>query len=180
MKRNSEELLLLSSANKMAGGSSTSNGDSLQNRICRDFLRNVCQRGKRCKYLHERTDDNPIDVYTFCHDYQNGMCNWPGCKFLHCTENEEKHFRTTGELPQHILNRLKIVNNEKTELPICKDFMKGSCQRNNCKFRHYEKEEPQHNHMIQQHNHINVPTRSQQHFNVNGNNEPRRFEAERK
>lgn len=65
--------------------------------ICRDFLRNVCRRGKRCKYRH------PDDVepggggggtggggpqglmqfkadLTFCHDYQNGHCSRPLCR----------------------------------------------------------------------------------------------------
>lgn len=194
MKRKLEELPIV---NKMAGGTSTSNGDSSQNRICRDFLRNVCHRGKRCKYIHERTDDNPIDEHTFCHDYQNGMCHRSGCKFLHCTENEEKHFRTTGELPAHIINRIKNINNDvnKIELPICKDFIKGSCQRLNCKFRHYKKDEIQINNTINNNNnsnnnsncsntiqpHINPP-RSQQHFNGNNNvnGDQLHFEEDRK
>lgn len=170
MKRKAEE-----GGSKVAGGSS--NGDSSPNRVCRDFLRNVCHRGKRCKYLHERSEDNPIDEYTFCHDFQNGMCNWLGCKFLHCTESEEKHFRATGELPPHILSRLKS-NTDKTEVPICKDFIKGSCQRVNCKFRHYKKEEPPLNHVAPPH--MNQP-RPQHNYNGNGNGvDNRRFEEDRK
>lgn len=163
----------------MAGGLNI-NRESSPYRVCRDFLRNVCHRGKRCKYLHERSEDSPIDEYTFCHDFQNGMCNWPGCKFLHCTESEEKHFRATGELPSHILVKLK--NNSEKELPACKDFIKGSCQRVNCKFRHFKKDEPQPN-MIPV-SQINLP-KPQHNFNGTGGaaaaaaGDNRRFEEDR-
>ncbi|XP_071572705.1 uncharacterized protein [Temnothorax nylanderi] len=169
----------------MAGGlnvNATDPTDAAASRICRDFLRNVCHRGKRCKYLHERSEDDPVEEYTFCHDFQNGKCNWPGCKFLHCTESEEKRFRATGELPPHVLNRSNTCNNDKPDHPLCKDFMKGSCQRVNCKFRHLKKEEPQHNLMSPSHNH-NVP-RPQHNFNGTSNGgaaggDGRRYEEDR-
>ncbi|XP_034195663.2 zinc finger CCCH domain-containing protein 10 isoform X2 [Osmia lignaria lignaria] len=132
-------------------GAPNANGDVSPTRVCRDFLRNVCHRGKRCKYLHERSEDDPVEEYTFCHDFQNGMCNWPGCKFLHCTEGEEKRFRATGELPAHIMTRLKN-NNEKSEYPMCKDFIKAS---------HHTVSRPQHN------------------FNGTSNGENRRYEEDR-
>ncbi|XP_020282356.1 zinc finger CCCH domain-containing protein 10-like [Pseudomyrmex gracilis] len=167
----------------MAGGlnaNATDVSDS-PNRICRDFLRNVCHRGKRCKYLHERSEDDPVEEYTFCHDFQNGMCNWPGCKFLHCTESEEKRFRATGELPPHVLSRSKTGNNDKSEFTLCKDFIKGSCQRANCKFRHWKKEEPQHNIMSPSHHNASRP---QHNFNGTSNgtgagNDNRRYEEDR-
>ncbi|KYN03908.1 PREDICTED: zinc finger CCCH domain-containing protein 10-like [Cyphomyrmex costatus] len=166
----------------MAGGlnaNATDNTDSA-NRICRDFLRNVCHRGKRCKYLHERSEDDPVEEYTFCHDFQNGKCNWPGCKFLHCTESEEKRFRATGELPSHVLNRSKICNNDKSD-PFCKDFLKGNCQRVNCKFRHMKKEEPQHNLMSPS---LLNASRPQHNFNGTSNGggvggDGRRYEEDR-
>lgn len=163
--------------NKNMSDGQVTNGDTSPTRICRDFLRNVCHRGKRCKYLHERSDDDPIEGYTFCHDFQNGMCNWPGCKFLHCTENEEKRFRATGELPVHVLNRLKC-NGEKSEYPLCKDFIKGTCQRTQCKYRHVKKEEPQHSSLTQtSHNSASRPPHN---FNSPSNNESRRYEEDRK
>lgn len=168
----------------MAGGLNANVTDTpdVGGRICRDFLRNVCHRGKRCKYLHERSDDDPMEEYTFCHDYQNGMCNWPGCKFLHCTESEEKRFRATGELPPHVLNRTKIGNNDKTDFPLCKDFLKGSCQRANCKFRHWKKEEPQQHNLISPSHHN--AARPQHNFNDTSNGggaggENRRYEEDR-
>ncbi|KOX69836.1 Zinc finger CCCH domain-containing protein 10 [Melipona quadrifasciata] len=157
-------------------GTANTSGDASPTRVCRDFLRNVCHRGKRCKYLHERSEDDPVEEYTFCHDFQNGMCNWPGCKFLHCTESEEKRFRATGELPAHILSRIKN-NNEKSEYPMCKDFIKGSCQRTNCKFRHWKSEEPQHNLIATSHHNVSRP---QHNFNGTSNGENRRYEEDRK
>lgn len=170
----------------MAGGLNANTPDTSEpaNRICRDFLRNVCHRGKRCKYLHERSEDDPMEEYTFCHDFQNGMCNWPGCKFLHCTESEEKRFRATGELPPHILIRSKSGNNDKSDYPLCKDFLKGSCQRVNCKFRHMKKEEqPQHNPISPLHQ--NAAPRPQHNFNGTSNGvsvdaDGRRYEEDRK
>ncbi|XP_012270972.1 zinc finger CCCH domain-containing protein 10 [Orussus abietinus] len=156
-------------------GNNTGNGDTSPSRVCRDFLRKVCHRGKRCKYLHERCEDDPAEEYTFCHDFQNGICNWPGCRFLHCTESEEKRFRATGELPQHVLDSLK-ANCDRLEYPICKDFVKGSCQRVNCKYRHYKKEDPQPNALPPPH--PSAP-RAQHNFNGNGNDDARRFEEDR-
>lgn len=61
-------------------------GSGEDDNICRDFLRNVCRRGKRCKFKHpEETDPGPpnkpvkIDL-TFCHDYQNGHCSRAMCR----------------------------------------------------------------------------------------------------
>lgn len=176
MKRKSEEATR-NRGSRMAGGSNVNGGDpSVVHRVCRDFLRNVCHRGKRCKYLHERSEDDPVEEYTFCHDYQNGMCHWPGCKFLHATESEEKHFRTTGELPTHVISRLKN-NADKPEYPICKDYVKGSCQREKCKFRHYKKEESAINVSAQPHL---APSRPQHIVNGTNNGENHRFEEERK
>jgi hypothetical protein len=179
-----ETSALMQQAIGMAGGLNVGPMDTSDSasRICRDFLRNVCHRGKRCKYLHERSEDDPVEEYTFCHDFQNGMCNWPGCKFLHCTESEEKRFRATGELPPHVLNRSKTSNNDKSDYPLCKDFIKGSCQRVNCKFRHWKKEEPQHNLMSPSHHNVSRP---QHNFNGTSNNigvnaDGRRYEEDRK
>ncbi|CAG7727988.1 unnamed protein product, partial [Allacma fusca] len=76
--------------------------DTSQNgeeKLCRDFVRNVCNRGKSCKFIHPenvkiRTD--PI----FCHDYQQNKCFRSTCKFIHCTREDEEHFKQTGELPE--------------------------------------------------------------------------------
>ncbi|XP_007908768.1 zinc finger CCCH domain-containing protein 10 [Callorhinchus milii] len=71
--------------------------------ICRDYLRNVCSRGKRCKFRHPdssemstlglSSSDLPVNKgeIPICHDYQKGDCQrGQKCKFLHvkCDEYE--------------------------------------------------------------------------------------------
>ncbi|XP_054270807.1 zinc finger CCCH domain-containing protein 10-like [Macrosteles quadrilineatus] len=116
--------------------------------ICRDFLRNVCNRGRDCKYLHpdQREKDYGMrsKILTFCHDYQNGKCLRYPCKFLHCSDEEEEHYKQTGELPNRILDEpwnkwvaaelLSVKMGETT--PVCKDYINGDCTRRNCRFRH--------------------------------------------
>ena len=63
--------------------------------VCRDYLRNVCRRGERCRFLHP-VDPTPArrDVImsqqssrrcglVFCHDYQNaaGCRRGPACRY---------------------------------------------------------------------------------------------------
>lgn len=126
-----------------SGSESGNNND-----ICRDFLRNVCRRGKRCKYRHpgeqETSEYKKISEYTFCHDFQNNGCRRVNCKFLHCTRDEEEHARQTGELPGRVMQAAALgigVNHAemiaKGGVPICKDNLKGDCHRGtNCKYRH--------------------------------------------
>lgn len=127
----------------------TVNGDAGdKDSICRDFLRNVCRRGRRCKYRHpepgEAEELGRKIEYVFCHDYQNKECRRSNCKFIHCTREEEEYYRTSGDLPQHVLDAVamgKGLNQEaqgpQGEVPVCKDFLKGDCRRGGrCKFRH--------------------------------------------
>lgn len=129
----------------MSDNSNEDNNDD----ICRDFLRNVCRRGKRCKYRHPSSDEAKVVVkqeYTFCHDYQNAGCTRPTCKYMHCTREEEDYYKSTGQLPVRIhqaaahggvgspSNDLPVL---KGEIPICKDHLRGDCKRGvKCKFRH--------------------------------------------
>jgi len=117
--------------------------------ICRDFLRNVCQRGKRCRYRHppsvESVDMTRRHDYTFCHDFQNTGCRRASCRFIHCTKDEEEEYRRTGQLPGRLQQAVSLgigLNSTEVpllqgEVPICKDFLKGECKRGvRCKFRH--------------------------------------------
>lgn len=130
------------------------NGDaSDKDSICRDFLRNVCRRGGRCKYRHpepgEAEELGRKIEYVFCHDYQNKECRRTNCKFIHCTREEEEYYRSSGELPQHVLDAVamgKGLNQDpqgpRGEVPVCKDFLKGDCRRGGrCKFRHLNQNE---------------------------------------
>ena len=109
--------------------------------VCRDFMRNVCSRGSRCKYRHpditsgDKTDPPPRRDLTFCHDYQNNGCTRPSCKFLHCSRDEEEYFHRSGLLPTR-LNHSRS-SSQKSDLPLCRDFIKGECNRGSkCRYRH--------------------------------------------
>jgi len=124
-----------------------------EDNVCRDFLRNVCRRGERCKYTHP-ADTAPEaiegtaklymqDKMEFCHDFQNGRCHRTSCKFIHCSSEVEQEFRSSGYLPpsvrDQVINKGVAVDFPATNggIPICKDFLKGKCNRDNrCKFRH--------------------------------------------
>ncbi|GAB6026768.1 hypothetical protein CHUAL_013267 [Chamberlinius hualienensis] len=119
------------------------NGDANDmDNICRDFLRNVCRRGKRCKYRHpEPSESKEMGRKTelvFCHDFQNKECRRINCKFIHCTRSEEEYYHMTGDMPQHLQESLGGgVGTDSSDIPICKDYQKGDCRRGGrCKFRH--------------------------------------------
>lgn len=100
--------------------------------ICRDYVRNTCSRGDSCKYRH------PQQKCVFCHDYQNGKCSRVGCAFVHCSRDDEEYYNQYGVLPPHLaeLPNTNLYNSDHSDVPICKDFLKGECLRNICKFRH--------------------------------------------
>lgn len=136
------------------GGGSVSGSEdaaSAVDYICRDFLRNVCRRGKHCRFKHPESEDvSDLGVqkneFVFCHDFQNKQCVRINCRFIHGTKEDEDHYKKTGELPARL--RQKVAAGlglsptdlaSKDEVPICRDFLKGDCQRGDrCKFRHLE------------------------------------------
>ncbi|XP_013094685.1 zinc finger CCCH domain-containing protein 10-like isoform X2 [Biomphalaria glabrata] len=110
--------------------------------VCRDYMRNVCTRGKRCRYRHpnldDRSDHSTRHDLTFCHDYQNNGCNRPNCKFLHCTRDEEEYFHRTGLLPSRLNHAIVTGGGHlKMDVPLCRDYLNGDCKRGSkCKYRH--------------------------------------------
>ncbi|KAM4794991.1 zinc finger CCCH domain-containing protein 10 [Rhinophrynus dorsalis] len=143
------------------GGSSCSGGEEAAaaaaaatvEYICRDFLRNVCKRGKRCRFKHPDSGDvsDPgvqKNEFVFCHDFQNKECARLNCRFIHGTKEDEEHYKKTGELPPRLRHKVAAGLGlsptdlpNKDEIPICRDFLKGECQRGDrCKFRHLQRE----------------------------------------
>ena len=60
--------------------------------ICRDYIRGVCSRKKRCKFGHPTVVELNALVgcredkkYEFCHDHQNKVCERTTCRYIHCT-----------------------------------------------------------------------------------------------
>ncbi|XP_077978618.1 zinc finger CCCH domain-containing protein 10-like [Glandiceps talaboti] len=123
-----------------------SNGDDKA--ICRDYLRNVCRRGKNCKYTHpDNAEAEKLGLkqktYVFCHDYQNKECRRTNCKFIHCNRDEEEFYKATGELPSQLKSHMDGPSSggdslaSDGEIPVCRDYLKGDCRRGvKCKFRH--------------------------------------------
>ncbi|XP_068123726.1 zinc finger CCCH domain-containing protein 10 [Hyperolius riggenbachi] len=138
------------------GGSSASGSEDAASPVeyvCRDFLRNVCKRGKRCRFKHpDSSDVSDLGVqkneFVFCHDFQNKECGRINCRFIHGTKDDEDHYKTTGELPPRLRHKVAVGLGlsptdlaSKDEIPICRDFLKGECQRGDrCKFRHLQRE----------------------------------------
>lgn len=122
--------------------------------VCRDFLRNVCKRGKRCRFRHPDFNEVPDlgvqkNEFIFCHDHQNKECVRVNCRFVHGSKEDEDYYKKTGELPLWL--RWKVaaglglsptdLPQNRGEAPICRDYLKGECQRGNkCKFRHVRKD----------------------------------------
>lgn len=171
----------ISSSNSSNGNGGLNSESSMatgpDSKLCRDFIRNVCHRGKNCKFIHPeniKIRSDPI----FCHDFQQNRCHRTTCKFIHCSREIEEHYKKTGELPENVydsvseqqnnhttiivdgrsnnngrsmdrnnrtsngINRLPngngLDNSVSLEIPVCKDFLKGVCNRpyGACKYRH--------------------------------------------
>ncbi|XP_075055669.1 zinc finger CCCH domain-containing protein 10 [Mixophyes fleayi] len=136
-----------------SSGSGSEEAASTVDYVCRDFLRNVCKRGKRCRFKHPDSNEVPDlgvqkNEFVFCHDYQNKECSRINCRFIHGTKDDEEHYKKTGELPPRLRHKVAAglglsptdLSN-KDEIPICRDFLKGDCQRGDrCKFRHLQRE----------------------------------------
>ncbi|XP_056316516.1 zinc finger CCCH domain-containing protein 10 [Danio aesculapii] len=143
----------------MGGGGALGNGNSSSSAlgldgVCRDFLRNVCKRGKRCRFRHPDFNEVPDlgvqkNEFIFCHDHQNKECVRPNCRFVHGSKEDEDYYKKTGELPLRLRGKVAAglglsptdLPFSRGEVPICRDYLKGECQRGNkCKFRHVRKD----------------------------------------
>ncbi|XP_050440838.1 zinc finger CCCH domain-containing protein 10-like isoform X3 [Adelges cooleyi] len=108
--------------------------------VCRDFMRNVCNRGKSCKFFHPPIEEDKRK-YVFCHDFQNGKCSRHDCRFIHCSREDEEYYNQTGRMAPDVLRTLEMSGAPSSEdIPICKDYLKGNCHRSqaHCKFRHVD------------------------------------------
>lgn len=158
----------VSSCGSMGGGEVQDNGATCGNGgvggpgagppppdgICRDFIRNVCKRGKRCRFRHPDFNEVPDlgvqkNEFIFCHDHQNKECMRSTCRFVHGSKEDEDHYKKTGELPLRLRGKVAArlglspmdLPHSRGEVPLCRDFLKGECQRGNkCKFRHVQKD----------------------------------------
>ncbi|NXJ02490.1 ZC3HA protein, partial [Psophia crepitans] len=126
-------------------GSTGDEAGANANDICRDFLRNVCKRGKRCRFRHpDISEVTNLGVrkneFIFCHDFQNKECVRLNCRFIHGTKEDEDCYKKTKVAAGLGLSPADLPNS-KEEVPICRDFLKGDCQRGaKCKFQHLQRD----------------------------------------
>ncbi len=86
--------------------------------------------------------------FIFCHDHQNKECVRTNCRFVHGSKEDEDYYKKAGELPLRLRGKVAAGGLSPTDLPlsrgevpICRDYLKGECQRGNkCKFRHVRKD----------------------------------------
>ncbi|KAJ8736942.1 hypothetical protein PYW07_000213 [Mythimna separata] len=86
--------------------------------MCRNFARGTCKKGTACIFAHELILSQLPGVYTFCRNFQNSVCSFPKCKFVHATVFEKEHFFRTGYLPPHALAHLKEASVQQAPPPL--------------------------------------------------------------
>lgn len=133
--------------------------------VCRDFLRNVCYRDKRCKFRHLTSDELTASVntkvdpaskdvlYEFCHDFQNQGCDRPSCRFIHCSEEIGQLYQDQGILPIRLKYEFELGvqelfaapsgdsfnSSQDKARPVCRDFIQRQCRRGKkCRFVHLD------------------------------------------
>ncbi|GMR44173.1 hypothetical protein PMAYCL1PPCAC_14368 [Pristionchus mayeri] len=116
--------------------------------ICRDFLKNICNRGNRCKFYHP--SDSPAanekdqEVH-FCIDFQNRGCHRDNCRFVHVPREEADRYKATKEFNLLLARAVAAVSTSDTinGIPVCKEFQTGKCSRgvNRCRYWHVNMEE---------------------------------------
>ncbi|XGW17844.1 hypothetical protein V3C99_002450 [Haemonchus contortus] len=127
-----------------AGGGNENGRD--RDDVCRDFLKNICNRGSRCKFYHptdskQRTED----MINFCIDFQNRGCMRDNCRFVHASRDEVERYKHTREVTLPLARAIAAVTQGDTiaGIPVCKEFQSGKCARGaqRCRYWHVNVEE---------------------------------------
>ncbi|VDK49488.1 unnamed protein product [Anisakis simplex] len=121
--------------------------------VCRDFLKNICNRGSRCKFYHpeeverERAQDSSgsKQEFNFCIDFQNRGCHRENCRFIHAHRDDVERYKSTGEVTLNLARAIAAVHTGDTinGIPFCKEFQTGICSRGSsrCRYWHVNVEE---------------------------------------
>uniref|UniRef100_A0A914W6J4 C3H1-type domain-containing protein n=1 Tax=Plectus sambesii TaxID=2011161 RepID=A0A914W6J4_9BILA len=109
--------------------------------ICRDFLKNICNRGSRCKYYHptEVQHDQQQEDVKFCIDYQNRGCGRENCRYVHAHREDADRYKRSGEVTLSLARAIAAVTSKDSVngIPFCKEFQTGTCSRGNNRCRYW-------------------------------------------
>ncbi|TKR75979.1 hypothetical protein L596_017194 [Steinernema carpocapsae] len=107
--------------------------------ICRDFMKNICNRGSRCKFFHPQ-DHNPdsSDEIHFCIDFQNRGCTRDNCRFVHAHRDDAERYKQNGDISIALARAIAAITKKETinGIPFCKEFQTGNCSRVRCRYWH--------------------------------------------
>ncbi|KAK0415991.1 hypothetical protein QR680_012236 [Steinernema hermaphroditum] len=107
--------------------------------ICRDFMKNICNRGSRCKFYHP-ADHNPdsSDEIHFCIDFQNRGCTRENCRFVHAHRDDAERYKQNGDISLALARAIAAITKKDTinGIPFCKEFQTGNCARVRCRYWH--------------------------------------------
>jgi len=104
-----------------------------ENNVCKDFQRNICFRGDRCKFEHPRAPGEDVEApmkLTFCGQFQGGQCTFRNCHYIHAEKGVEQDYRKYGTLPPEVTRDVIDQYN------LCIKYLKGECEAKPCKFKH--------------------------------------------
>lgn len=118
--------------------------------VCKDFLMNRCHRDE-CKYYHPHSQPEvhllrygdgmslltpPQTGYDkeVCKDFLMNKCHRNECKYAHPRSQPEVRLLQYGDVMS--LPSPPRIKNDKEVVPVCQDFLKKRCHRDNCKYAH--------------------------------------------
>ncbi|CAJ0587854.1 unnamed protein product, partial [Mesorhabditis spiculigera] len=115
--------------------------------VCRDFLKNICNRGSNCKFYHPPDHEQKpnSDQVNFCIDYQNRGCTRHNCRFVHVPKEEAERYKATREVTLPLARAIAAVSQGDmiNGIPVCKEYQTGKCNRGaaRCRYWHVNLEE---------------------------------------
>jgi len=105
---------------------------------CHDWLHGKCAR-ESCKFLHT---EEPLDRVRFCKDHLAGKCDRgiDACKFYHGTQDQWKAQQVALSTQPHsaLMGSSSYPTGPQEYIPehICRDFIRGRCDRPGCRYLH--------------------------------------------
>jgi len=121
--------------------------------ICRDFMRNACDRGAHCKFYHPPKADGDdgsaiVPEFQFCIAFRSarGCIRAENCRYVHATHEEVDAYNSTGDISPPLARAIAAAKDRARAPassggggpePVCMDFQRGECHRGNqCRYRH--------------------------------------------